>query len=143
MLELAAEKTRGAHPYLVPPEHTAFARKHLGKEAWLCPEQKVLLETNASKARAVARQALGMYLALANYCRNLARFSFGDKDVTAGGSDRLVDAVVAWGDEARIAARIRAHHDAGADHVCIQPLDPDGSLRPDLRVLEAFAPARR
>jgi alkanesulfonate monooxygenase SsuD/methylene tetrahydromethanopterin reductase-like flavin-dependent oxidoreductase (luciferase family) len=83
-----------------------------------------------------------MYLALPNYCRNLARFGFGEKDIAAGGSDRLVDAVVAWGDEERIAARIREHHDAGADHVCIQPLDPDGLPRPHLRVLEAFAPAR-
>jgi probable F420-dependent oxidoreductase len=141
MLELAAEKTRGAHPYLVPPEHTAFARKHLGKDAWLCPEQKVLLETDPSNARAVARQALAMYLTLPNYCRNLARFGFGDKDIAGGGSDRLVDSIVAWGDEKRIEARIRAHHDAGADHVCIQPLHPQGLPKPDMRVLEAFAPA--
>jgi len=141
MLELAAEKTRGAHPYLVPPEHTAFARKHLGKDAWLCPEQKVLLETDPSNARAIARQALAMYLTLPNYCRNLARFGFGDKDITGGGSDRLVDAIVAWGNEKTIAERIRAHHDAGADHVCIQPLHPQGLPIPDMRVLEAFAPA--
>ena len=140
MLELAAEKTQGAHPYLVPPEHTAFARKQLGKERWLCPEQKVLLETDATNARAVARQAIAMYLTLPNYCRNLLRLGFGDKDLAAGGSDRLVDAVVAWGDEKRIAERVRAHHDAGADHVCIQPLHPQGLPRPDTRVLELFAP---
>lgn len=141
MLELAAEKTHGAHPYLVPPEHTAFARERLGSRAWLCPEQKVLLETDASKARGVARKALALYLTLPNYCRNLARFGYGDEDLAAGGSDRLVDALVAWGDETRIEARIRAHHDAGADHVCIQPLHPEGLPQPDLRVLEAFAPS--
>jgi probable F420-dependent oxidoreductase len=142
MLELAAAQTRGAHPYLVPPEHTAFARETMGPDAWICTEQKVLLQTDAAKARAIARQALGMYLALPNYRRSLQRFGFGDTDLDGGGSDRLVDAVVAWGDERAIATRIKAHHDAGANHVCIQPLHPDGAPLPDMRVLEAMAPGR-
>lgn len=142
MLALAAEKTRGAHPYLMPPEHTAFARRCMGAQAWLCPEQKVLLETDPGKARAVARQVLGMYLALPNYRRALESLGMRSDDFENGGSDRLVDRCVAWGDETAIAARIRAHHDAGADHVCIQPLHPAGLPEPDWRILEAFAPAR-
>jgi probable F420-dependent oxidoreductase len=141
MLKLAAEQTTGAHPYLVPPEHTAFARETMGKGPWICTEQKVVLETNASKARAAARASLAMYLELPNYRRNLQRFGMTDDDFTAGGSNRLVDTVVAWGDEKAIDARVRAHYAAGADHVCIQPLNPDASPTPDWRVLEAFAPA--
>jgi len=142
MLALAAARTRGVHPYLVPPEHTAFARETVGPDAWICTEQKVLLETDATKARALGRQALAMYLGLPNYRRSLERFGFADEDFTGGGSDRLVDAVVAWGDEKAIAARVKAHHDAGANHVCIQPLHPLGMPLPDWNVLEAFAPAR-
>ena len=140
MLELAAECAQGAHPYNVTPEHTARARKILGPKAWLCPEQMALLETNVSKARAVARQHLRIYLGLPNYTENLRTLGFGDADFQDGGSDRLVDALVVWGDEPTIAARIREHHDAGADHVCIQAFRPDGSLGPDLRLLEALAP---
>jgi probable F420-dependent oxidoreductase len=140
MLELSAERARGAHPYLVPPEHTARAREILGRQAWLCPEQMVLLETDAAKARAIARQNLRIYLGLPNYQRNLRWLGFSDADFQDAGSDRLVDAIVAWGDEKAIAARIRAHHDAGADHVCIQPFRPDGAPGPDLRILEALAP---
>jgi probable F420-dependent oxidoreductase len=142
MLALSAEKTRGAHPYFVPPEHTAFARDILGAGAWLCPEQKVLLETDAAKARGLARQAMKLYLGLPNYRTNLERFGYGDEDFAGGGSDRLVDAIVAWGDEKAIAARIQAHHDAGADHVCIQPLDSSGLPVVEWNVLEAFAPAK-
>jgi probable F420-dependent oxidoreductase len=141
MLKLAAEKTAGAHPYLVPPEHTAFARETMGKGPWICTEQKVVLEKDASNARAAARASIAMYLELPNYRRSLKRFGITDDDFAAGGSDKLVDTVVAWGDEKAIAARIQAHYDAGADHVCIQPLSPDGSATPDSRVLEAFAPA--
>ncbi|HYC54737.1 MAG TPA: TIGR03620 family F420-dependent LLM class oxidoreductase [Candidatus Binatia bacterium] len=140
MLALAAEKTAGVHPYLVPPEHTAFARGIVGPSAWVCTEQKVLLETDPAKARGVARNTIAMYLDLPNYRRNLERFGFTNDDFQNMGSDRLVDAVVAWGDEKAIAARIKAHHDAGADHVCIQPLHPLGLPQPDWRVLEAFAP---
>ena len=140
MLALAREKARGAHPYFVTPEHTARAREILGRGPWLCPEQMVLLERDASKARAIARQHMLIYTTLPNYQNNLRELGFSDADFASGGSDRLVDAIVAWGDERAIAARIQAHHDAGADHVCIQPFRPDGQHGPDLRVLEALAP---
>jgi probable F420-dependent oxidoreductase len=140
MLGLAASRTRGAHPYLVPPEHTARAREVMGKDAWLCPEQMVLLETQASRAREIARANLEVYIGLPNYQNNLRQFGFTDADFSNGGSDRLVDAIVAWGDEKAIEQRIAAHHDAGADHVCIQAFRPDGTPGPDLRILAALAP---
>jgi probable F420-dependent oxidoreductase len=143
MLALAAERTRGAHPYAVTPGHTARARKILGPTAWLCPDQMAVLETDATRARAVARQHLAMYLGLPNYLENLRTLGFGDADFQDGGSDRLIDSIMVWGDERAIAARIREHHDAGADHVCLQAFRPDGALGPDLRLLEALAPARR
>jgi probable F420-dependent oxidoreductase len=142
MLELAATRTRGAHPYLVPPEHTARAREILGKRALLLPEQMVMLETDAGKARSAAREALKVYLRLPNYQNNLKWLGYEDAEFEGGGSDRLVDAIVAWGDEAAISRRVQAHFDAGADHVCIQPLRSDGLPRPDLRILEALAPGR-
>ncbi len=141
MLGLAAKQARGAHPYFVPPEHTARAREILGHGPWLCPEQKVLLETDPSKAREVARKNSQIYLGLTNYRNNLQWLGYDDGDFEDGGSDRLMDAIVAWGDEKAIAARIQAHRDAGADHVCIQALRPDGAMGPDLRILEALAPA--
>ncbi len=140
MLELARERTQGAHPYLVPPEHTRRAREILGPGVWLCTEQKVLLEREASKARELSRNALRPYLGLANYRNNLLRLGFAEADLDDGGSDRLVDALVAWGDEKQIEARIREHLDAGADHVCIQPIHPGGLRLPDERILEALAP---
>jgi probable F420-dependent oxidoreductase len=140
MLKLAAERTRGAHPYLVPPEHTAQAREILGPGPWLCTEQKVLLETNASRAREVARKAAAIYLNLPSYRNNLKRLGYTDADLDGGGSDRLIDAVVAWGDEKTIADRIQAHRDAGASYVCIQPLHPEGKPLPDERILEVLAP---
>ena len=142
MLRLAAEKTSGAHPYFVSPEHTARAREILGEGPILAPEQKVLLETDASRAREVARGHMKTYLALPNYQNNLRWLGFGDEDLADGGSNRLVDAIVAWGDEKAIAERIQAHRDAGADHVCIQPFRADGVPGPDLRILEALAPAK-
>jgi probable F420-dependent oxidoreductase len=142
MLGLAARRARGAHPYFVPPEHTARARETLGPEPWLCPEQMVLLETDASKARAVARKHMRIYTGLPNYQNNLRELGFGDADFADGGSDRLVDAIVAWGDERAIRERIRAHWDAGADHVCIQPFRPDGELGPCARTLELLAPSK-
>lgn len=141
MLRLAREQARGAHPYFTTPEHTARARAILGPDAWLAPEQMVLLDTDAGRARATARATMQIYLGLPNYQNNLKWLGFEEADFADGGSDRLVDAIVAWGDEAAIAARVRAHHDAGADHVCIQPLRPDGVPGPDLRLLEALAPA--
>jgi probable F420-dependent oxidoreductase len=142
MLKLAAEKTRGAHPYFVTPEHTARARTTLGDAAWLCPEQMVLHETDPVKARAVARKHMAIYLGLPNYQNNLLEYGFTAADFADGGSDRLVDAIVAWGDLAAIRARIAAHHAAGADHVCIQPYRPDGEMGADLDLLEQLAPAR-
>jgi probable F420-dependent oxidoreductase len=142
MLRLAAEKTSGAHPYFVPPEHTARAREILGKGPILAPEQMVLLETDARRAREIARANMRTYLGLPNYRKSLQWLGFTESDLADGGSDRLVDAIVAWGDEKAIAERIQAHRDAGADHVCIQPFRPDGAPGPDLRILEALAPAR-
>jgi probable F420-dependent oxidoreductase len=122
MLALAAERSAGAHPYFVPPEHTARARQIMGRTALLAPEQAVVLERDPATARAVARAHMQLYLGLPNYVRNLLSLGFTDADVAGGGSDRLVDAIVAWGDVDAIAARVRAHHAAGADHVCIQVL---------------------
>ncbi len=141
MLALAASHAQGAHPYLVPPEHTAAAREIVGPDSWICTEQKVLLETDAAKARSVARQALAIYMGLPNYRNNLVRFGFTDDDFENGGSDRLVDALVAWGDEKAIEARLQAHLDAGATQVCIQALDPLGGALPDERILAALSPA--
>jgi probable F420-dependent oxidoreductase len=140
MLGLAATAASGAHPYFVPPEHTARARDVMGPDALLCPEQMVLLETDPSKAREIARQNMAVYIGLPNYQNNVRQFGFDDADFADGGSDRLVDAIVAWGDEKTIADRIQAHHDAGANHVCIQPFRSDGAPGPDLRILEALAP---
>jgi probable F420-dependent oxidoreductase len=126
----------------VPPEHTARAREILGEGPILAPEQKVLLETDPSRAREIARANMKTYLGLPNYRNSLRWLGFEDGDLADGGSDRLVDAIVAWGDERAIAERIQAHHDAGADHVCIQPFRADGAPGPDLRILEALAPAK-
>ena len=139
MLALAAERTRGAHPYNVTPEHTARAREIVGADAWLCVEQKVCLTTDASQARAVAAQALAIYLPLANYRNNWRSLGFSEDDLSGQGSDRFLDAMVAWGSAEALRGRIRDHFDAGASHVCIQPFDPGGSAAPDLGALEAVA----
>ena len=125
MLRLAAERADGAHSYFVPPEHTARAREILGSDRVLAVEQAVVLETDAIKAREIARAHTSRYLALPNYVNNLRRLGFADADLTDGGSDRLVDDIVAWGDLAAVTDRIRAHQSAGADHVCIQVLPAD------------------
>ena len=130
MLRLAAERAAGAHPYFVPPEHTAFARETMGPGPLLCPEQAVVLETDPTRAREIARGHMAMYLQLPNYTNNLLRLGFTADDVADGGSDRLVDAIVAWGDEETVAARVRAHHDAGADHVCVQVVPAEGTAAP-------------
>jgi probable F420-dependent oxidoreductase len=122
MLELARERAQGAHPYLVTPEHTARAREILGAGRLLAPEQTVLLETDAAEARRIGRDALALYLDLPNYTNNWKRLGFTDDDLADGGSDRLVDGVIAWGDVDAVAARVKAHHDAGADHVAVQVL---------------------
>lgn len=126
MLEVARDKADGAHPYFVTPEHTAEARRILGPGKLLCPEQMVLLEADPAKAREQARKAIPIYLGAANYRNNLLRLGFTEADMDGGGSDRLVDAIVAWGDAAAINARIEEHLDAGADQVCIQALGRDG-----------------
>ncbi|WP_414505589.1 LLM class F420-dependent oxidoreductase [Streptomyces sp. NEAU-L66] len=129
MLELARDRTAGAHPYFVTPEHTARAREILGTGPLLAPEQAVLLETDPAKARAMAREHhTHLYLQLPNYTGNLRRLGFGDEDFADGGSDRLVDAIVAWGDVDAIRRRVAEHHDAGADHVAVQPIAPDRGL---------------
>ncbi|TMA71383.1 MAG: LLM class F420-dependent oxidoreductase [Deltaproteobacteria bacterium] len=130
MLALAAERTEGAHPYFVPPEHTRRARAALGPGKLLAPEQAVVLERDATVARGVARRHMQMYLQLPNYVNNLRRLGFGDDDLQRGGSDRLVDAIVAWGDVGAVVDRVRAHHEAGADHVCIQVLPREATALP-------------
>jgi len=140
MLRLAAERAAGSHPYFVPPEHTAYARKILGSAPLLAPEQAVVLETDATKAREIARMHMATYLGLPNYVNNLKRLGFSGADVANGGSDRLVDAIVVWGDIDAVVKRVRAHHDAGADHVCIQVLDPDPRALP-IRQWRELAPA--
>ncbi len=130
MLKLSAERAAGAHPYFVPPEHTARARATMGTGPLLAPEQAVVLETTPSTAREIARGHMSTYLGLPNYVNNLKRLGFTDDDVANGGSDRLVDAIVAWGDVDAVRKRVRAHHDAGADHVCIQVLDADPRALP-------------
>ncbi|MCU1394298.1 MAG: hypothetical protein JWM34_2726 [Ilumatobacteraceae bacterium] len=122
MLALAAARTAGVHPYLVTPEHTAVAREAVGPDALVATEQGVVLETDPTKARAIARQNLAGYMGLPNYTNNWKRLGYTDDDIANGGSDRLIDALVAWGDESAIVERVRAHQDAGASHVCIQVL---------------------
>lgn len=140
MLGLAGTAADGAHPYFVTPEHTARARDILGPGKLLAPEQKIMLETSAGTARAAARQFMEPYLGMQNYRNNLLTLDFTEADFENGGSDRLVDAIVAWGDEKAIRQRIEAHQAAGADHVALQPLRPDGEMGPDERVVRAFAP---
>ena len=139
MLALAAERTRGAHPYNVTPEHTARAREIVGPDAWLCVEQKVCLTPEASTARNVAAQTLSIYMPLTNYRNNWLSLGFAEDELGERGSDRFLDAMVAWGSAEAVRARIKAHFDAGASHVCIQPLDPAGSTAPDRNALEALA----
>jgi len=120
MLRLAAARAAGAHPYFVPVEHTAWARGILGPGPLLAPEVAVVLETDPARARQLARGYASTYLGLTNYTQNLRNFGFDDEDIRGGGSDRLIDAVIPWGDAATLAAAVRAHLDAGADHVCVQ-----------------------
>jgi len=137
MLELAAAQTGGTYPVFVTPERTARMRAAIGPEKWLCVQQVAVHETDAAKARAIGRGVLGFYLQLPNYARTFRHHGFTEADLSDGGSDRLVDALVAWGDEASIRARVRAHYDAGATHVCLA-LVPT----PDERVLRLLSPSR-
>jgi probable F420-dependent oxidoreductase len=123
MLALAAQRAQGAHPNLVTPDHTANARSVLGSDRWLLPEQAVVLETNPDQARAIARRHISRYLDLPNYINNWRRLGFTDDDFMGQGSDRLVDALVAWGDVETVGKCVKEHLEAGADHVCIQVFD--------------------
>ncbi|MEM9466399.1 MAG: TIGR03620 family F420-dependent LLM class oxidoreductase [Actinomycetota bacterium] len=140
MLALAAERTRGAHPYWTTPEHTAQAREIMGPDAWLCVEQKCVLTADAEVAHATTNQQLGIYADLPNYRNNWKRLGFTEQQI-ADRDPAFLDAVMAWGDESAIAERVQAHYDAGASHVCIQPIDPENRAEPDWRLLEALAPA--
>ena len=128
MLELSASGANGAHPYFTTPEHTASARAILGPDALLAPEQMVVLSTDAAEARSIARAGMKVYIGLPNYWNNLVRLGFTDEDRIDGGSDRLVDAIVAWGTDEQISARINEHVAAGADHVCVQVLSMDNTM---------------
>jgi probable F420-dependent oxidoreductase len=130
MLQLSATRANGSHPYFTTPEHTAIARETMGDDALLAPEQMVVLETDPAEARRIARAGMKIYLGLPNYFNNLMRLGFTEDDRADGGSDRLVDAIVAWGTEDQIAARVADHHAAGADHVCVQVLQ-DGMAMPE------------
>ena len=140
MLELAATRTAGVHPYLVTPEHTHIARQAVGPDALVATEQGVVLETDPDRARAIARTNLVNYFMLSNYTDNWKRLGFAEDEIADGGSDRLIDALVAWGDEAAIAARVKEHRDAGASHVCIQVLTDTPRALP-LEQLRILAPA--
>jgi probable F420-dependent oxidoreductase len=140
MMRLAAERTDGAHPYLVTPAHTVQARETLGPGKILAPEQGVVLLDDPAAARLAAREHLSVYVPMENYSNCWRRLGFGDADLADGGTDRLVDALVAWGDEEAIAARVQAHLDAGATHVPVQALgaDPVGQLERLAPVLTAL-----
>ncbi len=141
MLELSATQTHGTHTYFVPPEHTAKVRAQVGPEPWICAAQAVILQSDATKARTAARQYMKTYVPrLPNYTNNLRALGWQDADFEDGCSDRLVDAIVAWGTEDKIRDRIDAHLKAGATHVCILPIREDHETLPDLRAVAAFAP---
>ncbi len=139
MLEVARDLSLGAHPYLVPVEHTARAREIMGADPIIAVEHKAIIETDPEKARATARGAIGWYLQIENYKKNLMWMGFTEDDIANGGSDRLIDALVAHGDPETVVAKLRGHLDAGADHICVQTLggadDPTG-----IEQLEALAP---
>jgi probable F420-dependent oxidoreductase len=140
MVELA-RGVDGVITYFATPDHTGWARATLGPDKWVCAEQAVMLESDAAEARATARAYMSFYLSMPAYTKNLSRLGFGDNDFKSGGSDRLVDAIVAWGNEGKLRERIAAHYRAGATHVCVLPLSSAGGLVPASRALEALAPA--
>jgi probable F420-dependent oxidoreductase len=140
MLAASRDRAAGAHPYLITPEHTRLAREALGAGPLLAPEVKVVLAGDAGRARTLARGHLEMYLQLPNYTGNLRRLGFGDDDLTGGGSDRLIDAVFAWGDVDAVGRRLAEHFDAGADHLAIQVITGRNDLPlPEWRELAALA----
>jgi probable F420-dependent oxidoreductase len=135
MLDLAAERSLGTHPYFTTPEHTRFARERVGAGKLVAPEVAVVVETDQEAARERARAYAATYLRLTNYTRNLLRFGFTESDLADGGSDRLIDAVIPHGSADEIAEAVRAHLDAGADHICLQPLGHGGVQIDDYRAL--------
>jgi probable F420-dependent oxidoreductase len=139
MLALSRDMSQGAHPYCVTPEHTKLAADILGPDKWLCVEQKVCLTTDKSKWRAVAAKQLARYMRLDNYRNNWLRIGFTEDEFTGEPSERFLDAMCAWGTADDIRARIKAHEDAGATHVCIQAFDPDGGVDPHWDALQALA----
>jgi probable F420-dependent oxidoreductase len=141
MLRLAGERTDGAHPYFVTAEHTARAREALGSRPLLCPEQAVVLESDPDKARAIGRAYTSTYLAQPNYVNSIRELGFTEEDIAPpGGTDAFVDALVAWGDVDTVVARVRAHLDAGADHVAVQALPAQRRGVPDAQWRELAAP---
>lgn len=140
MLQLAATATRGTHTYFTTTEQVARVRVAIGPKPWLCAELGVMFEQDAVKARTAARRYMQVYLSIDHYVRRLREVGFGEDDFANSGSDRLVDALIAWGNETTIRDRIAAYVKAGASHVCIMPLHPDGGMVPDERVLVALAP---
>jgi probable F420-dependent oxidoreductase len=129
MLDLAGERTAGTHSYFITVDHTRFARRRLGPGKLVAPEVACVVETDPARAREIARGYAKLYLGLRNYTKNLLEFGFTERDLADGGSDRLIDAVIPHGSAEQIAEVARAHHDAGADHVCLQPLGEDGIPR--------------
>ena len=140
MMELAARETQGSHPCNVTPEYTARARAQMGPDAWLCVEQKVVLAETPGEAREIARAGLAIYIDVPHQRQNWTRMGFEDSDYRDGGSNRLIDALVAWGDEAAIRGRVNDHLEAGATHVCIQPLLATGQRIPSDALLRILAP---
>ena len=125
MLALAAEKTQGAHPYFTSPNHTHKAREIIGKDSWLCVEQKVILEEDVDKARDLCRQTAKIYNKLPNYRNNWLRMGLSEDDIDSL-SNKFIDTTFAWGSSKNIENRVNEHFDAGASHVCIQPINPNG-----------------
>jgi len=140
MLQLAASDTQGTLTYFATTEQVVGYRKALGPQPWLGAVQLVMLETDATRARAAARRYMQIYMAIEHYLHRLRALGFSDEDFTNGGSDRLVDAIVAWGTETQIRDRITAQFNAGANHVGIVPLRSDGAAGADERGLQALAP---
>lgn len=141
MLRLAAEASQGVITALTPPSLIAKMRAILGPDRWLLAQQMVLLETDPAKARTAIRAFMRFYMSAPPYRRHFIDLGFNDDDMKNGGSDRLLDSVIAWGDAAVLRERITAHRDAGADHVYLIPLSADGGRLPEMRVIEALAPS--
>lgn len=139
MLELSAQRTLGALPYNVTPKHTALAAKILGPNKMLAVEQKVTIETDPAKARALGRKELSRYMVLDNYRNNWLREGFSEADLANGGSDKFIDAMCLWGDADTVRKGLRAHFDAGATHVCLQPVHEDGNMAARDKIIETLA----